>query len=293
MNKQEILDFLRPVLREEFLRDVVKEMQAIDAAMASEFIATELHQMLKQAAYDAVYTLSILALPPKDCEILEVGAGTGVLGAYLYSKGWSITMLEPARIGFESHAHLFKRVALALGFPVERLLLCRVEDISSHEGPCFDMIFSNNVLEHVDDVDECLTRMHSMLRDNGRMVHNCPNYQVPYEPHFGLPLLPGAPAMTKYFLPRRIREFGLWKSLNFITAQHVCRIAAACGARVEFQTGVFYDALSRLEDDPEYARRHQIIHKITRALSYIGLLKVFKIIPAKIATPMIFTWNKA
>jgi SAM-dependent methyltransferase len=293
MNKQEMLDFLRPVLCEDFLRDVVKEMKTIDPTTTSEFITTELHQMLKQAAYDAVYTLSILELPPKDCEILEVGAGTGVLGAYLYSKGWGITMLEPARIGFESHVHLFKRVALALGFPVERLLLCRVEDLSSHEGEYFDMIFSNNVLEHVDDVDECLTRMHSILRHNGRMVHNCPNYQVPYEPHFGVPLLLGAPAMTKYFLPRRIRESGLWKSLNFITARQVCGVAATCGARVEFQTGVFYDALSRLEDDPEYARRHQIIHKITRAVSYLGLLKVFKIIPEKMATPMIFTWIKA
>jgi len=293
MDKQEILNFLRPVLRVEFLNGVAKEMQAINKTATSEFIAAELQQMLKQAAHDAVYTLSILKLPPIGCKILEVGAGTGVLGAYLHSKGWNITMLEPARIGFEAHAHLFKRVASELGFPADRLLLCRIEDMEADEGQRFGMIFSNNVLEHVDDVKECLTQMHAMLSDSGKMVHNCPNYLVPYEPHFGLPLLPGAPAMTKYLLPRGIKESGLWKSLNFITARRVSAIAEECGARLEFQNAVFYDALSRLEDDPEYARRHHIIHKLTRALNFIGLLQVFKIIPAKMATPMIFTWSKA
>ena len=39
--------------------------------------------------------------------------------------------------------------------------------------------------------------------EGGAMIHMCPNYFVPYEPHFGIPLIPFAPRATQRFFRAR------------------------------------------------------------------------------------------
>ena len=79
--------------------------------------------------------------------------------------------------------------------------------------------------------------MRSVLAPAGSMVHTCPNYHVPYEPHFGIPLVPGVPSATRFVLPGRIASSGLWRSLNFVTSTGLRRTARRAGLTVEFEPG--------------------------------------------------------
>src|SRR6185369_16311116 len=87
----------------------------------------------------------------------------------------------------------------------------------------FDVIFSINVLEHCQPLPETVLALSKVLAPGGMMIHTCPNYRVPYEPHFRLLLVPFAPRLTARLIPRLASD-PLWQSLNFVTAGDLRRI---------------------------------------------------------------------
>ena len=65
----------------------------------------------------------------------------------------------------------------------------------------FEFIFSVNVIEHCQPLEPNLEGMAGVLSPGGRMLHTCPNYRVPYEPHLRTPLIPAAPGLTARLRP--------------------------------------------------------------------------------------------
>jgi hypothetical protein len=55
-------------------------------------------------------------------------------------------------------------------------------------------IFSVNIIEHFQPLDDNLDGLARVMKSNGVQVHTCPKYHVPYEPP-------------------------IWRSLNFITVR--------------------------------------------------------------------------
>ena len=106
------------------------------------------------------------------------------------------------------------------------------------------------------------------------MVHLCPNYAVPYEPHFSRLLIPLAPRLTARFLPVSVGTSSLWRSLNFITLPQIRRLAVRHGLRATFASGQMHKAFERLGSDEEFARRHSpLVHAAGRFLRATGLLE--------------------
>ena len=54
-------------------------------------------------------------------------------------------------------------------------LICDAEDLSQFEPNSFDLIFSSNVLEHIENIDNCLSECSRVLKNKGLMVHSMPN----------------------------------------------------------------------------------------------------------------------
>ncbi|MGA9276947.1 class I SAM-dependent methyltransferase [Ilumatobacter sp.] len=220
--------------------------------------------------------------------LLEVGSGLGITSAFLAASGFDITSIEPGGPGFERHQQVNPLLRASLGIDHPHHFVA-VEDVDRADiRGAFDLIFSNNVIEHVDDVTRALTTLNEMLKTGGIMIHHCPNYRVPYEPHFGIPLLPWRPAATAKFLPERISSSGLWASLNFVTTRTVTDVGEQCGAGVQFEQGVLADAFARLRE-PEFGERHPILRRFAAGLSVID--PVVRRIPASWSTPMTFTWQ--
>lgn len=224
--------------------------------------------------------------------VLEVGSGLGILSAYLSSLGFEVIALEPGGTGFEANSSAGEFVQRVLGGKV-KLISKRVECLSREEQGVFDFIYSNNVLEHVDDFNKAIGAMDHCLAPGSRMLHNCPNYTVPFEPHLGIPLIPFAPAATRCLLPRRIRESGLWRSLNFITAKDIRRLALHHGATVEFERATFADSLKRLSVDPSFSSRHRLLSKLQPVIKRAGIIRLAERLPPEFSTPMIFSWQPA
>jgi hypothetical protein len=130
-----------------------------------------------------------------------------------------------------------------------------------------------------------------MLSTSGLMIHCCPNYTVPFEPHYNLPLIPVCPAYTAFLRPG-LRARGLWQGLNFITVKRVARLCARHGLQAEFAKGMSARAFERILADPLFSSRKQGFAGLAAMLQKTGLLRLLRILPPSLDTPMQFTAKK-
>src|SRR3546814_803482 len=215
---------------EQFARDVLPERQG-DAGRLTDILVGEARfGLLRVAPY----------LPDlKGRPILEIGAGCCLLAAFLAAKGYDVTALEPLSMGFGHFGRIrsdvldwCRRNGVALP-----LIDAPVQDLEQ-EGR-FAFAYSINVFEHIPDLKPAFARAYAALEPGGRLLLACPNYAVPYEPHFGVPIVI-SPGVTKRLLWRWMARRcddpdGTWASLNWITHRDVRRLAASFpGACVTF-----------------------------------------------------------
>lgn len=225
-----------------------------------------------------------------EARILEVGSGLCILSLYLKFKGYDITALEPVGSGFGFFMAALPEIIAAVPEVELTILPIGAEALDAREQGYFTLIFSVHVLEHVPDLAAVFRGMKDVLHADGKMVHLCPNYQVPYEPHFARPLVPLLPHLSRPMMGRRDDLPGVWESLNFITHRRVSKLARRNGLEIEFERGLMAAALRRLNADPEYALRHA--SPVMRMLGKLAGRPVFGAVlgqvPASWGTPMQF-----
>lgn len=224
--------------------------------------------------------------------ILEVGAGICILSLFLKREGFNITALEPSTAGFDFFS-IYQRTFLEHYKEIHlEILPYSAYKLEEKNVGKFDLIFSFNVLEHIPDPLSTLSILVTILNPRGKMVHSCPNYSVPYEPHFGIPVLSNWPKLTYFLFSKKIsKNIELWNSLNFITYQEIRRFASRNNLAVSFQQGLLYKIFSRIESDHVFRERHKnfIIMSFFSILRITGAIKLLKRLPARCATPMQFT----
>jgi len=242
---------------------------------------------VSMAMAEAAQTLRVVdgATIPDDGRVLEVGAGLGLTSAFLSLSGFDVTALEPSGSGFEEHEQFAPVLRKMLGSD-HHTLDVGAEFLTPAANGSFALIFSNNVIEHVDDVGAVIAALAGVLDPSGVMIHSCPNYSVPFEPHFGIPLVPIRPALTARLLPGSVRDSGLWKSLNFVRARDLDRIASENNLGITFRRGLLAVSLDRLANDAEFRSRHALLGRIGRILSAVGVTAAVRRLPPRFATPM-------
>jgi SAM-dependent methyltransferase len=269
--------------------DTEELANTIRASTRGEADVGEVAQTLSMYLNEALVAAEVVGSRlPTSGRVLEVGSGIGYFATILAGAGVDIVELEPVGAGFEFIAAA--RAALGEHAPTRpRHLAIGVDQLDPAEHGQFELVFSINVLEHVPDWRRALDRMRAVLAPGGLIVHLCPNYAVPYEPHFGVPLVPLRPALTERMLPHRIVDTGLWRSLNWVTAGGVRRWARQRGMEVDFRRGLLADAIERLSTDEEFRRRHQgIVTTCSDALRRARLVELIRKLPPGLTTPMQF-----
>jgi len=279
-------------------QDLLEHLER-NAPLALRRVAPERHdleELLRTYLGEVDVALDLLRsyLPEFRGRVLEVGAGMGAVSACLAHLGMEVLAIEPGGPGFEDLLLLQAAVDTALSaFPrpagSRTVLNIGVEDLDPDVHGRFDVVFSANVLEHVEDPVLALGRMQAVVADGGVQTHVCPNYSFPYEPHFFVPLLPFKPSATRWLLPRSTTDTGLWESLNFVTARQVRRWASQAGLRIRFDRGVLAEALERFSNDPVFAERHGRLGAGVRILHRLGLVGLIRRFPATVVSPMRFT----
>lgn len=267
------------------------------AAMQAGMSEQAARHRVETYASEAIIGLRLVApLLVPGLRVLEIGCGLGLLSAFLGERKFDITAIEPGSAGFD----LMTAMADVLrnddaGKPRFRLLKIGVTDLDPKRHGRFDLIFSCNVLEHVPPLDLAFRYMKSVLAPGGQMVHLTPNYVVPYEPHFNIPLVPFWPGMTRHFAKSRIAKLpGVWEDLNFITSWRVTRLAHRHGLDIAFDRGVLGSYARRFTSDAVYSQRQRgMAATLGRLLTASGGLKLLDAAPGALLTPMVFRLTHA
>lgn len=242
---------------------------------------------------ESVFGLTLLQeFDLEDKKVLEVGAGAGILTAWLLQNGIDIWGIEPSGLGYDFHADMFAAVKEFYQLPDGRIIDVAAEGLSPEIISDADIIFSLNVLEHIQPQNllQAFKGMQSVLAKEGTMLHHCPNYVIPFEPHYGLPLIPFFPHITGKI--KGVYNDGVWQSLNFITYFKAKELAKQAGLDITFKKGLMADAFDRLKQDEVYASRHKILAKLYPLLKYSGFIALMRAIPPSLCTPMTFYLKK-
>lgn len=192
------------------------KVRKVDAAQSVEFILSKDYLQSQADFYLSIFKR--FGISPQKARILEVGSGYGFFLAYARrALGWNIFGIEPGINEFNGRFKIAQELLLNNGIEPSRLIDSTGENIKI-ESNSFDVVLSNDVLEHVGNPLQVLRESSRILKPNGLLVFNIPNYRWIYEGHYNIFWLP---FLTKGLAKKYVR---FWKRdpyylehLNFIT----------------------------------------------------------------------------
>jgi SAM-dependent methyltransferase len=223
-----------------------------------------------------------------DLHVLEVGAGSCLLSAYLASKKLRVSALEPLGSEFD---FLTKAQADVLDF-------CRRNEIAlqlMHKGVeqldisgQFDLVFTINALEHMRDPLLAIDNMYRSLKPGGTLLVHCPNYTVPFDSHFNVVLITRSKSLNTWLYWSRIQRYPeVWHELNFIRYAAIRRHLKRCRLDFEFNRTIARDFVLRLFSDRIFAQRMPALVRAAGAtLKRFGMVEKLDLVPARFQSPM-------
>jgi len=164
--------------------------------------------------------------------VLENGCGVGM---YLGPLGRALQ--TPLIYGLEYEFERAERAGQGQG---ARRVVCGAGEQLPYPDGCFDVVLSNEVIEHVQDDRQALAEMARVLRPGGRLVLFCPNRWYPVETHgvywrgqyqFGnIPLVNYLPDRWRNRLAPHVRAY---------TAHGLRKLLASLPLRIVRHTRIF------------------------------------------------------
>ncbi len=118
-------------------------------------------------------------------KVLEIGTGCGVNHIVWTKKfgidGWGV---EPEGEGFEASGGVAQALIRANGLDPSRIKDAHGEALPFPDAS-FDIVYSSNVLEHVEDPPQVLREAFRVLKPGGTLQIVCPNYLSYFDGHYG------------------------------------------------------------------------------------------------------------
>lgn len=152
----------------------------------------------RQQAIEIVLQMEGVELSP-DITMLDVGCGEGWTVAYFTDKGCKITGVDYSAFGFRKfHPELLDRFVEA---DVDEYVRSQAQSASQS----IDVIFLNNVIEHVRQPKQLMLDLKAIVRLNGKVVVTYPNDFSPFqrfltrEGHITEPVWVAPPDHISYF----------------------------------------------------------------------------------------------
>ena len=119
-------------------------------------------------------------------KLLEIGSGLGV-NHIVWTKKYGINGygIEPDALGFESSYKISKELIEFNGLNPEKIIDAVGESIP-FDNDSFDIVYSTNVLEHVQNPGKVIDEGIRVLKPGGTMQIVYPNYHSYFDGHYAL-----------------------------------------------------------------------------------------------------------
>lgn len=120
---------------------------------------------------------------PKEIKVLDFGCGDGQIVKKMRGKGFQFYGVENYYDGDKEYLKYYK---------AENEFIKRYtppQEKIPFPDNYFDFIYSNQVFEHVVELDFVLKELYRILKKNGVMVHNFPLKEYFMEGHFRIPII--------------------------------------------------------------------------------------------------------
>ena len=143
------------------ISDYYKSEDYISHTDSKKSLFDKVYQAVKNTTLKSKLRL-INSFNTKSKKVLDVGAGTGDFLKVCKTNSWEIFGSEP-----DSGA---RNIAAKKGVNLEK-------DLSKFQNQQFDVITLWHVLEHVENLQEYITTLKSLLTENGRLIIAVPNFK--------------------------------------------------------------------------------------------------------------------
>ena len=216
--------------------------------------------------------------------IIEVGSGIGLLSLHLASLGFEVTAFEPQSSGF-NQMNAMRSFITENWKPSAPQVEFREASLnqSTQLEKLADYIFAINVIEHVHDFEELITHAVKAKTPEATMRIVCPNYSIPYEPHFNIPII-FTKRITKFIFGHKIHNSKIpdsdefWGDLSWPTQKKLKKILKSKGWNVEFSRDATHEYLNRAFSDSDFiVRKGRIIGSLFKLTSV--LVKIVRFVP--------------
>ena len=248
----------------------------------------------KNAVADANFTLNkILPYLDKNIKILEIGGGLHLLSAYLEENDYDITSIEPGNFTF--FIQELRENILNVLHP-KKVITCNLEEFNTKLK--YDFIFSINVLEHTDSVVDHLKLQQELLSDSkSKILIRCPNYNIPFEPHFYKFFIPYLPKLTfsRLLKKKLIKDLGEKKYLEILNSLNFNCKFTVLNKNFKIKTyNPFIEMFERIKSDKAFNER--ILKNLFLKLFYNFISKFtgnfFNLIPKRFYPYLIIELKK-
>lgn len=169
-----------------------------------------------------------------DCDVLDLGAGSGILSAYLRPRVRSIVAADrEPEIFIPDDIEVVGTPGTSLPF----------------EDARFDVVVFNHVIEHIGprrDQARMLAEIHRVLRPGGLVYLAVPNRFAVLEPHYRLPFLSWLPGPLANVWVRAAGKHD-WYDCNPYTYGELIRAMEAAGFKTRDATADAFYELVRIE----------------------------------------------
>ena len=216
--------------------------------------------------------------------VIEVGSGIGLLSLHLASLGFEVTAFEPQSSGF-NQMNAMRSLISENWKPSAPQVEFREASLNqtTQLEKLADYIFAINVIEHVHNFEELITHAVKAKTPEATMRIVCPNYSIPYEPHFNIPII-FTKRITKFVFGHKIHNSKIpdsdefWGDLSWPTQKKLKKILKSKGWNVEFSRDATHEYLNRALSDSDFiVRKGRIIGSLFKLTSV--LVKIVRFIP--------------
>ena len=218
--------------------------------------------------------------------ILELGSGTGGLSVALARNGAKVYGIEPSSHGIVASIERSKNYKNARTF-----FFLGVGEALPFQNNSFDLVISSAVLEHVKDLEKVVEEIFRILKPNGKIYQEIPNYLFPFEGHYKIvwfPLLPKK--IAKLYVKLRRMNPAFLNHINYTTPQRVFKLFADRGFKElkDLYLEEFYGKIEYPENFSNLGMK--VLGKIIRR---IGLERFFKFLVERTHFyPVIYLYGK-